>query len=404
MKISRKAISVSSIFILCAVLVYAFWPRPVTVDAGLVERRPMVVAISEEGRTRVSELYVVSTPVSGRLLRTAVKVGDRVIAGETLLGRLLPSVVVPLNERDQAQALAAVDAAQAGLRQALAGRERAQADRDLAERQLARMRELVKSASVSVTDLDYAVREAQTAAAALQDAAAAIDRQRAEVARLRALVKNYRGESSEAAADQPSTPILAPVSGRVLRLLEKSEALVAGGTPLMEIGDVDKDLEVVVELLSADAVRVAVGQQVEVFDWGGAELLHGTVSQVEPAGFTKLSALGVEEQRVKVVVRLSADSATTPGLGHGFRVETRIIVWEDRNALVVPASALFRTTRGWAVFVVSAHRTSLRQVEIGRNNGTDAQVLGGIKEGERVVLYPAAGLSAGTRVKERSGR
>ncbi len=402
MKISRKFISLSSAFIICVVLVYAFWPRPVTVDTGLVERRSMTMAITEEGRTRVRELYVVSTPVSGRLLRTAVEVGDLVIAGETLLGSLLPPAVAPLNERDLAQARAAVDAAEAGLRQALAGRERALADRDLADRQLLRMRELVKSASVSKTDLDYAVREAQATVAALQDADAAIDRQRAEVARVRALAKSYRDQSVEIEADSPPTLILAPVSGRVLRLLKKSEVWLPAGTALMEIGDIDKDLEVVVELLSADAVRVAVGQQVEIFDWGGAGRLRGTVTQVEPAGFTKVSALGVEEQRVKVVVRFSAGFEQAPGLGHGFRVEVRIIVWGDQNALVVPASALFRNAKGWAVFVVSAHRTDLRQVKIGRNNGTDAQVLGGLEKGERVVLYPAAGLDAGVRVKDSS--
>jgi HlyD family secretion protein len=197
------------------------------------------------------------------------------------------------------------------------------------------------------------------------------------------------------------TTIKAPVSGSILRVIQVSEITLSAGTPILEIGDISNDLEVVVELLSTDAVKVATGDRVIIDDWGGSSTLSGVVDRIEPWGFTKFSALGVEEQRVNTVIRFSNPEERRESLGHGFRVEVRIVIWEDQNALKVPSSALFREGENWAVFVVKAARAVLTPVSIGHNNGVEAEVLNGLDPGEVIILYPGAGITEGTRVEQR---
>ena len=196
-------------------------------------------------------------------------------------------------------------------------------------------------------------------------------------------------------------PLYAPADGRIMRVIQQSETSLLAGSPIMEIGNIASDLEVVVELLSTDAVQVAQGDAVIIADWGGSTELTGEVIRVDPFGITQFSALGVEEQRVNATVAFTSSSADYAGLGHGFRVETKIIVWEAEDTLIVPASALFRSRDAWAVFIVEDGAARLRTIEIGPNNGIEAQVTTGLSEGDRVILYPSSGLSEGMNVAER---
>jgi HlyD family secretion protein len=227
----------------------------------------------------------------------------------------------------------------------------------------------------------------------------------ADLANARARLINYSddpGPTNSAGEDSKPMVLRAPVSGRVLRVMQESETTMAAGAPILEIGNVSNDLEIVAELLSTDAVRVEQGARVIIEDWGGENDLAGTVERVEPWGFTKLSALGVEEQRVNVIIRFEDLPEARKSLGHGFRVEARIVVWEDKNALTAPSSALFRENVEWAVFEVVDGAAQLRRLEVGRNNGIKAQVLGGIEEGRTIILYPGPGLSDGANVEPRT--
>lgn len=401
-KISRKFFTFGAVALIAAALAYAFRPLPLEVEMEAVARRPMTLTVDEEGRTRVRDAYTVSAPVDGRLLRVEVRPGDAVAAGKTVVARMVPAVPTPLDARDENRGRADLAAAEAALKLARADRERAVADRDLAQTQLRRMRSLRASGAASQLQLDQAEREARTTAAALHNAEAAIAVREAE--RRGALSRLRRFGDSETAPQTTEAdviPIHAPADGRVLRVMRESEGPLSAGTPLMEVGDVEGGLEVVVELLSSEAVRVTSGDRVVLSGWGGDRPLNGIVEKVEPFAFTKVSALGVEEQRVNVVVRFSDLTESLGRLGHGFRVEARIVVWEDRDTLTVPSGALFRSDGKQAVFVVEDGVARLRTVETGRDNGVEAQVLEGLRPGERVILYPASDLTDGARVVER---
>lgn len=401
-KISRKFFVLGTCALLALGLGCAFRPVPFEVDMGEAARRSMTVTVDEEGRTRVRDAYTVFAPVDGRLLRVEVEPGDPVTAGKTVVGRMVPSVPTPLDARDETRARADLAAAEAALKLARADRDRAAADRDLAQVQLRRIRGLRSSGAASQLQLDQAEREARTTLAALHNAEAAIAVREAE--RKGALSRLGRfGEGGTKGAGTNALAIRAPADGRVLRVMRESEGPLSAGTPLMEIGDFGSGIEAVVELLSSEAVRVSSGDRVILSGWGGAPL-NGIVDKVEPFAFTKVSALGVEEQRVNVLVRLTDPPETIDRLGHGFRIEARIVVWEDRDALTVPSSALFRVNGQWTVFVAEDGIARLRPVSIGQDNGTDAQVLDGLRAGERVVLYPSLDLADGARIVPRGSR
>ena len=224
----------------------------------------------------------------------------------------------------------------------------------------------------------------------------------ADLANARAQLISYGGTQGAGAHGGDSIPLTAPVSGRILRVLQKSEAILAVSTPILEIGNTANDLEIVAELLSEDAVQVKPGNRVIVDNWGGPKTLNATVDRIEPLGFTKVSALGVEEQRVNTIIRFDDDQASRRRLGHGYRVKVRIVTWADDNALSVLSSALFRSEGAWAVFVAEGGRARLRKLEIGHNNGTIAEVLGGVEAGAQIILYPAPGLQEGDLVARRS--
>ena len=277
------------------------------------------------------------------------------------------------------------------------------ANRDLAKSDLERSEQLAKRGIITDAVLDRARQEARVAEANVDTAEATISMRQAEVANAQAQLIGFEDQGATIAvgAKSDDIPISAPTSGYILRILQQSETTLPAGAPIMEIGDIGDDLEVVVELLSTDAVQVAAGDRVIIDDWGGNTTIDGEVVRVDPFGVSKFSALGVEEQRVSAVIRFTGSTAAHKGLGHGFRVETRIVIWEDENTLIVPASALFRDEGEWAVFRVTNGTAELQTVTVGRNNGIDAQLLKGLNEGDQVILFPSSGLSDNMRVTPR---
>ncbi|MEN8933959.1 MAG: HlyD family efflux transporter periplasmic adaptor subunit [Planktotalea arctica] len=402
-KRSRLFLTTGAVLLVAGALTAAFWPQPTLVDMGTVTRGTMQLTIDEEGRTRVRDAYIVSTPVAGQLQRVSVQPGDPVVRGETVVAHMRPTNPAALDVRTREQAQAAVTAAQAALRVARADLNAAIASRDLAQTQLSRTEQLVERGISSEAALDNARQAARVALASVDTAEAAIAMREAEITNAQAQLIGFDDGGLAAAMGNPSDdiPIHAPAEGRILRVIQQSETTLPAGAPIMEIGNIENDLEVVVELLSTDAVQVAVDDLVIIADWGGPTELAGKVTRVDPFGITQFSALGVEEQRVNAVIAFASPSSDYAGLGHGFRVEAQIVVWQAEDTLIVPASALFRNQGDWAVFVVGDGTAQLRTIEIGPNNGIQAQVTNGLIEGESVILYPSSGLSAGMDVAER---
>lgn len=402
-KRSRLYLSLVALLLIAGALTITFWPQPVMVDLGQVRRGPMSVTIDEEGRTRVRDAYVVSTPVAGRLLRVQVDPGDRVLRGETVIAHMRPGNPIALDVRTREQARAGVAAAEAALRVARADLNAAMAHRDLTRTDQARTGQLAKQGMTTEAAVDRARQEALIAQAQVDTAEAAIAMRQAELANARAQLIGFDEHSPSVAvgSDSDDIPIIAPATGRILRIMQRSETTLPAGTAIMEIGDVGGDLEVEVDLLSSDAVQVSVGDRVIIDDWGGAIPLDGEIVRVDPFGITTYSALGVEEQRVTAVVRLNSPATAHEGLGHGFRVEARIVIWEDDDTLMVPVSALFRERGQWTVFRLENGKAMRQAVQLGSNNGVDAQLLDGLAEGDQVVLYPSSSLSDGQQVRQR---
>lgn len=375
-----------------ALLAWLLRPRRVRVEVAPVTRGPMRVTVDEDGRTRVADRYVVSAPLAGRLERITLEPGDAVRAGQ-VVARIWPAEPALLDPRTRAELEARVRAAEAGRAQARAAVERAKVARALAESELARRRLLTAQGAAARRDLEIAEAElaARNKELASAHAGEAVARYELEVAR--AALRR----SDDRSAARPFE-VRAPIDGRVLRLRQESEAVLAPGTPLLELGD-PSALEVVVDVLTTDAVRIAPGAPAEVHRWGGGEALPARVRRVEPGGFTKLSALGVEEQRVNVILDLLGPPSARARLGDDFRVEARIVTWQSDRVLRVPASAPFRHGDGWAVFVVEGRRARLQPIALG-HRGTDVyEVLGGLEAGQEVVLHPGERLRDGVRVR-----
>ena len=403
-KRSRMSLTLGAFVLIAGALAVAFWPQSTLVDLGQVSRAPMQVTIDEEGRTRVSEPYVVSTPVAGRLQRVEVNPGDPVVRGETVVAHMLPINPSALDVRTREQARAAVTAAEAALRVSRADLNAALAKRELTWTELSRTQTLVDREITSAVALERAQQAARVAQAAVDTSEAAIAMREAELINARAQLIGFEDSALVGAVGVTNgmdIPLYAPADGRILRVIQQSATTLPAGAPIMEIGNVDSELEVVVDLISSDAVQVSVGDPVELVDWGGPQPLQGEVERIDPFGVTKYSALGVEEQRVATVVRLTSPAAERVALGHGFRVEARIIVWQDDQTLTVPASALFRVGSDWAVFVLGDGTAQQTIVQIGQSNGITAQVLSGVDDGDQVILYPSAAISHGAKVAPR---
>ena len=384
-------------------LIYAFWPQPVPVDTATIGSGELVVTIDGDGQTRVREVYVVSAPVPGRVLRIERHVGDAVVARETILAVIHPTDPAFLDRRARAQAESFAKAAEAAFVLAEAEQARAVAELDFAQAELARAEQLTTRGAVSQRDLDRAKLTVRTAKAAVATANATVEIRRFELETARAGLIEPGRSVSQIDDQLCCVDVFSPVSGRVLRVMHESETVVAAGAPLVEVGD-SHDLEIVVDLLSSDAVRVAEGAEVAIEDWGGHNALSGRVRRVEPTGFTKVSALGIEEQRVNVLIDFADPPDRWRDLGHGYRIEAHIVVWRGEDVLKLPLGALFRDGDRWAVFVAETGRAQLRHVEIDHANGREAEVTAGLSEGEAVILHPSDLIAGGVRIVPRSAR
>jgi HlyD family secretion protein len=374
-------------------------PKPLPADFATVRRGALQVTIDEEGETRVRHRYVVSAPLAGRVLRIELEPGDPVSADSTVLATFQSSDPVLLDARSRAETEARIKAARSGLGQAKAERERIRAGLRQATAELERYRRLAAEEIVAAEVLEKFELSHVTAEEAVHAAGFAVESAEHELARARASLLEV-GSLEEGHGDEPIL-LRSPIEGVVLRRLRESEAVVPAGEPLLEVGD-PQNLEIVADLLSRDAVKVRVGQQVLIEQWGGDASLHGTVRRLEPSGFTKISALGVEEQRVNVLIDFTDPSEAWGALGDGYRVEVRIVVWEAKDTLKVPTSSLFRHDEGWAVFVVEEEVAALRPVILGPRNGLEAQITEGLEEGERVIVHPGDGVEDGVSVAPRT--
>jgi HlyD family secretion protein len=380
-------------------LVLAFRPQVVGVDMARVARGTLVVTVEDEGRTRVHDVYTLSAPVTGRMRRVEAHVGDPVTKLETVLAEIEPIDPAFLDPRSEAQARADVRAAESDGALASAEVERAQAELDFAHREVDRARDLMQQGSISQRDLDEAERSYRTRRAALATAQAALDRSAYQLERARAQLVSP-AERPQDGAQCACVALRSPVDGQVLQLLQQSEGVVEAGTPLIEVGD-PRDLEIVVDLLSSDAVKAQAGQRVIIDGWGGDHPLDGRVRLVEPFGFTKVSALGIEEQRVNVIVDIMSPRDEWARLAHGYQVDTRIVLAERKDVLKVPLTALFRDGADWAVFVDESGRAKLRHVSLGESNGVETEIATGLAENDVVVLHPSDRVRDGVRIGAR---
>ena len=380
-----------------AALVVAFMPRPVAVDVATAHRGDFTVTVEEEGKTRVIDRFIVSAPVAGFARRVELDVGDQVEKGDLLMS-LEPLRSDVLDPRSRAEAEARVAAARASLLAAEQNATAARADSEFAASELRRKERLRDDRTISEEELDRAASQASAAAANLRSAEFAVDVAGHELEAARTALK-FSAASGELEAPE-MVAISAPVSGRVLAVIRESEGVVTAGQSLVEIGDPEA-LEIEVDVLSMDAVRIDVGTPVRFLRWGGDDPLEGVVRVVEPAGFTKISALGVEEQRVLVISDITSPRAEWRRLGDGYRVEARFVLWEGSDILQVPTSAVFRRGDGWAVYAVEDDRAAVRAVTPGRRTGLAVQIEDGLTEGEEVVVHPSDDVQAGVRVRIR---
>jgi HlyD family secretion protein len=380
-----------------AALAFGLRTSPAPVDLASISRGPLRVTLDEEGETRIRDRFVVSAPFAGRILRIDLDPGEPVKKGDVLV-ILRPGTPNLLDARSRAGFEARVRSAQAALGRAKADRERAKAELRFAESDLARNTALGKQGIVSQERVDQARLSVDTRRGALAATEYEVEAAQHELEAARASLL----EAGEVPSDG-LFEVRSPVDGVVLRRLRESESVVGAGEPLLEVGD-PRDLEIVSDLLSTDAAQLRPGQSVHIEQWGGERPLASRVRRIEPSGFTKISALGVEEQRVWVVMDLTDPPENRPSLGDGFRVEVRVILWDGKDVLQVPTSSLFRDDQGWAVFAVENGKAVKRRVDVGHQNGLAAEVRSGLKEGDRVILHPGAEVGDGVAVEERTGK
>jgi HlyD family secretion protein len=388
----RRSFYVIVLTAAAAGMVMLFMPGPVDVDTAPVSIGPMQVTVDEDGETRAHDRYVVSAPVAGRVSRIELHEGDPVKQGQ-VVAVMWP---LPLSARERDEQLARIAAAEALKKAADEQAQTAKIEHEQALRERNRVAKLVRDGFVSAQAAEEAIVTEISKAKALD---AARFRARAAAAELRAA----RAANLAIAADpskHAAVKLDSPVSGEVLRIPEKSERVVAAGAPLLILGDPDK-IEIVIDALSTEAVKIKPGMPVLIEGWGGDEPLQAKVRLVEPYAFTKISALGVEEQRVNVIADFVGSHAT---LADAYRIEARVVIWNEDKVLKAPASALFRRHDSWAAFVYKDGRAELRPVDVGKRNAFEVQILGGLQDGERVIMHPSNDISDGTRVRARSTR
>ena len=389
----RRLVTEVVVLAVVAALVWAFRPAPVPAEIATVTPGPLEVTLDEEGETRVRDRFVVSAPVAGRVLRIELEPGDPVRANRTLLATFQPVSPALLDARTRAELTARAQAADAALERARAMAEQAAAERTQAERTLRRTRELAQEGLTTAGDLDLADTAARSRREAADAAAAAVRSADAD----RRAVRAQLVQVGRTSAGGPAIQLRSPIDGVVLKRIHESEAVVPQGEPLLEVGDVAR-IEIVADYLSTDAVRIRPGQRVIVERWGGGAALGGRVRLVEPSGFTKISALGVEEQRVNVIIDLDAAREAWAQLGDRYRVEVRVVVSSAARVLRVPVSALVRHGAEWSVFAVDAGRAVTRTITIGARNDAFAEVRSGLSEGTAVSAFPGDRIADGVAV------
>jgi HlyD family secretion protein len=380
----RRWIPYAGGLLLLALIAAGFWPHPTPVETARVSTGTLRATVNEEGKTRIKNRFVVSAPVTGLLRRIPLKSGDPINDKSMILAVIDPLPPSMLDVRSRSLAEARRDTAGATL-------DKARAAHKFATSELHRFDKLFADKTLSPQELEGAQWRETSAAKEEIAAQSALRQAEAELA-------EFAIEATGGTSNRPPAEVKAPICGQVLRVLQESARVVTAGTPLMEVGD-PRDLEVVIEVLSRDGAAITSGTRVELDQWGGGEPLAAKVRLVEPAAFTKVSALGVEEQRVNVVADITTPPEQRRTLGDNFRVEARIIIWESDKTLKVPSGALFRHGSDWAAFVVENGSARLRTVKVGRSSGNEMQVESGLKEGEEVVLYPGERVKDGQRIK-----
>lgn len=371
--------------LLVTLIIIGFIPRPIPVETARVTQGRLRATVNEEGKTRIKQRYVISAPVTGHLRRIPFKAGAEVEAGKTVLAVIDPVPPAMLDARNRALAEARRDTAAANL-------DKAREQQRFAASELKRVEKLFAEKTVSPQELENAQWRETSAAKELTAAESALRQAEAEL-------KEFPvGNGASSDTVRAPVEVTSPTGGRVLRVFEESTRVVTAGMPLLEIGD-PADLEAIIEVLSRDGAAIVPGAKVELDQWGGPQPLEGRVRLVEPAAFLKISALGVEEQRVNVVVDFVTPFEQRRTLGDQFRVEARIVVWESENTLKVPMGALFRRGQNWAAFVLANGKAEMRQVQVGRSSGTETQVLEDLKDGDEVILYPGDRVKARQRVR-----
>lgn len=381
--------------LLLALIVTGLWPRPLPVELATAARGPLLVTVDEEGQTRVRNRYVIASPAGGHLRRIDFKAGTPVEAGVTVLAVLETGGADMLDARSLAQAQARIRGAESAREQAAARHTGASATLTQLRTELSRAQALFDQKIITRQEFDLAITRESVANQDERAAGFGLQVADYELEQARAvLIRAQPGEGGDGAV----LKIVSPVGGRVLRVLQESARTVPAGLPLLEVGD-PTDLEVRIEVLSRDGVGIAPGARVFLDQWGGEKPLEARVRLVEPSAFTKISALGVEEQRVYVIADLTDPPAVRPGLGDGYRVEARIVRWSSDNVLRIPAGALFQREGRWQTFVVEGSRARLRSVTTGQSNGLETEITSGLTEGDRVVIYPGDRVTDGSRVR-----
>lgn len=380
-------------------LIYGFTPPAVDVDLAVVVRGPLMVSVEDDGRTRVRERYVVSAPLGGRLLRTPLHSGDTVVANETVVATIEASDVTLLDDRARAAAEARLKAAEVHREQTAILIERAQDAEAIARTELNRAEDLHGKGALTAdlydaTRLKYRLAAHDLSVAEFNLTIAEFERDQAQAALI-----HYR-ERTDSSDPLFRHTIRSPISGRVFRIFEENANPVVVGTRLIELGD-PTDLEVEIDVLSVDAVRIRPGTKVWLNHWGGEEPLEARVRTVEPSAFTKVSALGIEEQRVWIIADILTPPEKRMTLGDGFRVEASLVTWEADDVLKVPDGALFRRGNEWSVFVVRNSIAELQTVQTGHSNGLETEILQGLAAGDQVVLHPGERVSPGVTVRVR---
>ena len=393
----RKLFVIIIIAVVVLATVYGFFPKAVDVDLADVTRGPLRVTIEEEGRTRLKDRFVITAPTAGYLERVKAKVGDPVEKGQGII--VLDPLRSPvLDSRSRAEGTATITAAEAALNAAMAKESAAAADADYMEKRLERLKNLYAKGSIAKDQFDQIEAETKKARAIQRSAKAAVEVSRSELERAKTLLQNFG--SVKKTVSQNKVYVSSPVSGNIFRIYKESEGAVNIGEPLMEIGN-SKSLEIRVEVLSSDAVKIKPGTSVFMKRWGGEGTLTGVVRIVEPAGFTKISILGVEEQRVLVIADITSPVEMWRSLGDAYRLEAHFVVWEGKDVLQVPAGALFRVGNDWAVFVSEKGRAVKKLVKIGQRNAMAAEIISGLTENEKVIAHPDDTIGDGTRIKPR---